>query len=96
MEILAMKFGGYTARFENDNDAITETRNYLGDENFEIVLNHMRDFYKNPPKENTPWQNDNGMHLMLSFAGVQGYPVNALIRMVKVELGMASYWPKEA
>lgn len=78
-----------------DEKALTDTKAYLGTESFERLRNTLRDSYlhylligKDPEAA------DEAIYMSMDlFLGVSGFPVAAMIRKAKHELGLLCYWP---
>lgn len=86
----------YTREYKNDEEAIEACKEYWGQERFATIYRSILRYYKEPHDKITPEQADNGIHLAISLAGVEGFPVYALIRKAKHELGLLCYWPLSA
>lgn len=78
----------YTISYKNDEDALVDVMSYWGKERFEEIYRSIIDYYRDVEDSQ-----DECVHFNLSFAGVEGYPVKALIRKAKHELGLLCYWP---
>ena len=67
-----INYADITDKFERDRKAVEDTKDYLGEERFNLIVRELQQVL-------TPEQVDS-INMMFAFAGISGLPFHAMMR----------------